>query len=110
MLPLLLDQPRAEPVRPYLLEQTISLALSIRQGNWKLLDHRGSGGNDYTREGPWGMKPYALPELDPDAPAQLYNLATDPGETTNLYSVHPRIAARLKGLLEETKTRGRSRP
>jgi arylsulfatase A len=110
MLPVLLGEPRDEPVRPYLLEQTMSLAFSIRRGNWKLLDHRGSGGNDYTREEPWGMKAYALPELEPDAPAQLYNLTVDPGETTNLYGKHPQIAAELKQLLEQTKASGRSRP
>lgn len=57
-----------------------------------------------------GDEALRVPELDPGAPAQLYNLATDPGETTNLYSVHPQIVARLKGLLEETKRHGRSRP
>ena len=49
MLPVLLGEQGDKPVRPYLLQQTISLALSIRQGHWKLLDHQGSGGNDYER-------------------------------------------------------------
>ena len=31
------------------------------------------------------MKQYALVEKAPKAPAQLYNLDKDPGETTNLY-------------------------
>jgi arylsulfatase A-like enzyme len=32
-------------VREYTLHQTISLALAIRRGSWKYLDHQGSGGN-----------------------------------------------------------------
>ncbi len=45
----------------------------------------------------------------PDAPGQLYDLDADPGETRNLYHKHPQIVARLKRLLEKTKSRGRSR-
>ena len=67
------------------LHQTISLALAIRHGDWKYLDHQGSGGNNYHRSGEWGMKQFALPEKAPGAAGQLYNLKTDPGETTNLY-------------------------
>ncbi len=56
------------------------------------------------------MKPYALDELDPEAPGQLYNLETDPGETTNLYSRHPERVAKLKARLEQFKQSGRSAP
>lgn len=110
MLPVLLGTQGEEPVRDYLLQQTISLKLSIRRGPWKYLDHRGSGGNDYERPGPWGMKEYALAETDPEAPGQLYNLEADPGETTNLYSEHPEIVAALKYQLERFRTSGRSAP
>jgi arylsulfatase A-like enzyme len=110
MLPVLLGRRDRKPTRPYMLQQTISLALSIRQANWKYLDHKGSGGNNYNREGPWGMKQYALPEAVPDAPGQLYDLDSDPGETTNLYNQHPEIVERLKSLLEASKQSGRSAP
>jgi len=99
-----------EGARPYLLQQTMSLDLSIREGRWKYLDHRGSGGNNYAREGEWGMRQFALPENDPDAPGQLYDLETDPGETLNLYSKRPEIVKRLKRILEDSKLSGRSRP
>jgi arylsulfatase A len=77
------------PIRPYLLTQAFRGAhtLSIRRGNWKYIDHPGSGGNRYDRG---VMAPYALPETDPDAPAQLYDLAIDPGETTNLIPGNPK--------------------
>ena len=49
--------------------------IGIRQGDWKL------------------MMPKKSP-LSSD-PESLYNLADDPGETTNLIGTHPEIAARL---------------
>ncbi len=108
MLGVLLGTQGDRPVRPYLLEQTISLDLSIRRGRWKYLDHKGSGGNNYQRSG--DLKPYYVPDSDPAAPAQLYNLAEDPGERVNLYSKHPDIVSELKGLLAESRKSGRSAP
>lgn len=97
------------PVRPYLLTQAFAGAktLSIRRGDWKYLDHRGSGGNRYDAG---ELKRFALPETDPEAPGQLYDLANDPGETTNRFSENPEIAKELGDLLEQSRNSGRSRP
>lgn len=107
ILPTLLGKRTDGPVRQYTLHQTISLALAIRRGPWKYLDHKGSGGNDY-RQG--RLRRYALPDTAPDAPGQLYNLEKDPGETTNLYHKRPDIVKELKAKLEEFKKSGRSAP
>jgi arylsulfatase A len=107
ILPTLTGEQQDEPARRYTLHQTISLALAIRRGPWKYLDHKGSGGNNYRGR---YLKKYALPEKAPNAPGQLYNLETDPGETTNLYFEHPQIVKELKGKLEEYKRSGRSAP
>ena len=64
-------------------------------------------GNRYTRS---HLKQYELPDTAPDAPGQLYNLDTDPGETKNLYNKHPEIVKALKAKLEHYKSAGRSRP
>ena len=56
------------------------------------------------------LNKYALAEKAPNAPGQLYNLKTDPGETDNLYFKRPEIVKKLKTLLEESKSSGRSRP
>jgi arylsulfatase A-like enzyme len=109
-LPVFLGTAGEKALRQYTLHQTISLALAIRRGPWKYLDHSGSGGNNYSRDGRWGMKPYALPEQAPEAPGQLYRLDEDPGETTNLYFEHPEIVKELKTKLEEFKDSGRSAP
>ncbi len=105
--PILRGKPSDRQTRPYTLHQTISLALAIRKGPWKYLDHRGSGGNNYASE---ELKPYALVDTAPEAPGQLYNLQTDPGERTNLYYQYPEIVKELKTLLENSKTEGRSTP
>ena len=110
ILPVLDGTQGDPPVRPYILQQTISLAMSVRVGDWKLLDHKGSGGSSYERDGEWGLKQYAIPDNDPDSPGQLYNLASDPGEKNNLYSKHPEKVAELKAILEASKKSGRSAP
>ena len=107
ILGVLLGTQGDKPVRRYTLQQTISLALAIRRGPWKYLDHKGSGGNNYSRE---HMRPYSLPEKAPDAPGQLYNLESDPGETTNLYFEHPEIVKELKSELDHYVASGRSAP
>jgi arylsulfatase A-like enzyme len=91
----------------YTLHQTISLALAIRRGPWKYLNHKGSGGNNYNSK---ALRPYALPDTAPNAPGQLYRLDSDPGETKNLYFDHPEIAQELKDKLDEFKSSGRSVP
>ena len=110
MLPVLLGTQGDQPVRQYMLQQTPTLAMSIRNGKWKYLDHKGSGGNNYDKTGSNSMKPYALTDTDPNAPGQLYNLETDPGETTNLYSKHPQIVKELKAQLDTYQESGRSVP
>ncbi len=79
------------PAQGYLLTRAFGGArtLSIRRGSWKYLDYPGSGG---TRDDTGVLAPHALPEADPDSPAELYDLAADPGETTNLFSQEPGLA------------------
>ena len=66
MLPALLGKDGG-PIRPYLLQQAFggSRTLSIRRGNWKYLDHTGSGGNRYDNDP--GLKSFILPDTAPGA-------------------------------------------
>jgi arylsulfatase A-like enzyme len=104
-----LESKATEPIRPYLITQAFGGArtLSIRRANWKFIAHPGSGGNNYEKG---DLKRFALTNTDPEAPAQLYDLATDPGETTNLYSQQPEILKELESLLQHSIATGRSRP
>lgn len=97
-------------LRPYTIQQTFAKTLSIRVGDWKYLDHKSSGGNNYRNMGEGSMGQYALEEKAPDAPGQLYDLKSDPGETNNLYFENPEMVSRLKKLLDESVKSGRSAP
>lgn len=108
--PVLLGDQGEQATRTYTIHQTMSLGIAIRHGDWKYLDHKGSAGNNYRRSGAWGMKEWDLKETDPEAPGQLYNLAKDPGETTNLYSKHPEMVQELKARLDAFKASGRTAP
>ena len=62
----------------------------IREENWKLITHLGSGGFSRPRR----------VDPTPGGPeGQLYDLARDPSETTNLWSDHPEVVERLMGAL-----------
>lgn len=63
-------------MRPCLLQQTWTLEVSIGKSDWKLLDHKGTHVSNYERNGEWGLKQYTIADTDPDAPGQLYNLAS----------------------------------
>lgn len=108
MLPAWCDE-NHPPIRPYLLTQAFGgmRTLSIRRGKWKYIDHQGSGGNRYENDP--GLKPFMIPEVEPDAPGQLYDLEIDPGEKNNLYTKQSAVVNELRGLLENSKSTGRSR-
>ncbi len=108
LLPALTGERQDAPIRPFVLHQTMTNKLAIRSGRWKLLDHPGSGGNDYQAQP--CLRPYRLPDTAPDAPGQLYDLVADPGETRNLYFQHPDVVSRLQRLLQDAKRTGRSAP
>jgi hypothetical protein len=108
MLPAMMGiQDANESIRPYLLTQSFRGEFQIRQGNWKFLDHMGSGGNRYTNN---MMKKYALPETAPTATGQLFDLTRDPGETTNLFFTEAAKRQELQSILKTSKSSGRSAP
>lgn len=92
---------RSGASRSSVVHHSINGSLAIRQGKWKLALCADSGGWSDPRPG----SPAAR-ELPAE---QLYDLIDDPGESRNLIARHPDTAARLRRLLEESRSRGRSR-
>jgi arylsulfatase A-like enzyme len=90
------------PLRESIIHHSINGSFAIREGNWKLILARDSGGWSEPRPGT-----PAATEL-PDT--QLYDLATDIGEKTNVASAHPDVVERLTKLLEKQVAEGRSTP
>lgn len=64
----------------------------IRDGQWKLITHLGSG----------GFSPPRNEKPQPNGPrGQLYDLAQDPGETTNLWLKHPDRVKAMSTMLND---------
>ena len=88
------------------MHHTHQLKLAIREGEWKYLEHRGSGGNDYSQE---KLRFARRAGTDWMAPGQLYNLGEDPEEMHNLYDQYPKKVAHFEALLQKIRETGRSR-
>ena len=69
-----------------IIHHSISGHFAYREGKWKLLLAKGSGGWTYPNE-------KQVPEGS--MKGQLYNMEADPGEMINLYGSHPEV---VKGL------------
>lgn len=75
--------------------------LNVRKGSWKLIPFRGSGGFS---------KPKIIRNVPRGEPkGQLYDLASDPAETKNLYNERPDVVAQLTSLIDESRKSGRTR-
>jgi arylsulfatase A len=61
------------------------------------------GGRVALREGDWKAVRYNVFEA-PNSRIELYNLATDPGETTNVVEAYPEVERRLDALLRTSRT------
>lgn len=100
LLPALMGTARG-PIREAIVHHSMDGMFSIRQGEWKLVQGRGSGGFTQPKR----------EAVEPGGPAgQLYNLKRDPAEAQNLYAKQPDVVTRLTTLLERYKREGRSRP
>jgi len=97
ILPALVGEEHEKPLRPPIVHHSIDGMFAVRDGKWKLIFGRGSGGWD-GKGGPG----------DPEG--QLYDMEKDPAEAENLYTKRPEVVARLTALLEKYKSDGRSRP
>jgi arylsulfatase A-like enzyme len=97
-LPALSGQPIVS-TRKGVIHHSVSGHFAYRQGKWKLLLAKGSGG--------WSSPTER--EVGRDAPeAQLYDMDKDPGEQNNLYLSHPEVARRLLADLAADVQNGRS--
>lgn len=84
LLPLLRD-PRSGPVREATIHQAVKGILAIRSGGWKMI-------------------------FLADGKRELYDLASDVGETRDVLADHPAVAERLATLMRKQLEQGRSTP
>jgi arylsulfatase A-like enzyme len=94
MLPVLLGEKRDGPVRETMLNDTGNERMAIRRGPWKCIPV--IEGRD--------------PRVNAEAKGELYNVAGDHGETTNVYDDHTDMAQELMAILQKQIDDGHSRP
>ena len=88
------EQPEEKAVRGPIVMQAGGNRFLVRDGDWKLINARGSGGfsrrfdKKSDKEGP---------------PGQLYNLREDLGETKNLWNEKPELVERLSKQLADIR-------
>ena len=100
ILPIFKGKP-VEFSRKGIVNHSVSGHFAYRQGKWKLLLAKGSGGWTLPNEKEMSKVSDALK-------GQLYDLEQDPAETTNLYEKNLEVAARLLAQLKDDVSRGRS--
>lgn len=102
LLPTLLGKDAAEPLHDFVIHHSVSGQFCVRQGDWKLLLCRGSGG--------WSPPREAAAKQQGAPPLQLYNLREDPRETRNLGDRYPGRVRELVDLLAVALEQGRTTP
>ena len=90
------------PLHEAIVHHSVQGRFSIRQGDWKLEICPGSGGNSKPTDPTAAKK--GLPSL------QLYDMATDVGETRNLEDAQPQVVERLATILGTLRRRGPQHP
>lgn len=100
-LPALLGT-NSSPLREAVVHHSINGSFAIRKDKWKLALCPGSGG--WSKPRPGDKSVAKLP------PIQLYNLASDIEESTNLQAEHPELVEQLINLLKQYVQDGRSTP
>ncbi len=99
ILPALFGTART-PLREAVVHHSGHGYFAIRQDRWKLVFGPGSGG--------WSKPTYKEANEQSLPPVQLYDMAADIGEKSNLQAKHPEVVDRLTKLLEKYVADGRS--
>ncbi|MEZ0484661.1 sulfatase family protein [Fibrella aquatica] len=94
ILPVLTGKTKHVPSQPAVVHSSSIGYFAIRKGDWKLIEGLGSGG--FTEPRDVAPKPG-------ESQGQLYNLASDQLERTNLYAQNPEKVAELAALLTKIR-------
>ncbi|MFK8111162.1 MAG: arylsulfatase [Rubripirellula sp.] len=80
--------------RDFAVHHSLWGTFAIREGDWKMVPQRGSGG--FTR-------PRQVEPAEGESVGQLYNLAEDPSETKNVWNENPEVVRRLADRLKRIR-------
>ena len=108
ILPVLLGEKLNTPIREATVHHSAKGKFAIRQGDWVLIDAPEGDDNGAHGEPQWlkserGYTPHSYP-------GELFNVRDDLSQRRNRYAEEPHIVAKLKSLLVNYMTTGRSTP
>ncbi|MCS1411411.1 MAG: Arylsulfatase [Verrucomicrobia subdivision 3 bacterium] len=105
ILPALCSEKRASPIREATVHHSAHGRFAIRQGDWVYINAPTGADNREPQSvlDALGVKPH-------NHAAELFNLRTDPNQTTNRITTNAEKAKALKALLERYRTGNSSRP
>jgi arylsulfatase A len=89
------------PARQFAVHHSIQGVFALREGDWKFVPRRGSGGFS---------SPSRVTPAVGEATGQLYDLSRDPAEAHNIWGEHPDVVARLQAQLAAIESGSRTRP
>ena len=96
LLPVLEQRSDTVPGQPAIVHHSSMGHFALRQGDWKFIEKRGSGG--FSKPTTYTPKP-GEPE------GELYNLRDDPGESVNLYNDRRDKVEQLREVLNDLRSR-----
>jgi hypothetical protein len=108
LLPVLLGQTTAKPVREATVHHAGSGKFAIRKGDWVFIDSPSGNDNGVRGEPDWFKQERGYEAHT--QPGELFNLREDLIERRNIFAERPAVVRELKSLLEQYQQRGRSTP
>ncbi len=108
LLPVLLGEKLAKPVREATVHHAASGKFAIRKGDWVLIDAPTGDDNGAKGEPQWLKEQRGY--VKHDQPGELFNVREDLSERRNHFAGQPDTVRALKELLEKYKRDGRSTP
>ncbi|MBM3759656.1 MAG: arylsulfatase [Acidobacteria bacterium] len=97
---------RQRPIREATVHHSMNNEYGLRQGDWVLIESPKSAHG--AAEPAWFREKYGVKQHD--QPGELFHLAEDLRETTNLYSQYPDRVKAMSALLKKYQDEGRSVP
>jgi arylsulfatase A-like enzyme len=108
ILPVLLGEPLAKPIREVTIHHSARGKFAIRKGDWVLIDAPSGDDNGANGEPAWLKKERGYTKHE--QPVELYNVREDLAQRNNLVLDKPELVRALKSLLQKVIEDGRSTP
>ena len=97
LLSVLKGQDYDKPLRTATVQNTSPGKFALRQGDWVLIDASTGAAK---KESQSYLEHFGLETFDKKSPGLLFNLASDPRQSKNLYKQHPEKAESMRSLLK----------